>query len=70
MERKFNMTSVGGQRDTVASTRRLNRKARAAGFRDAKAMYVAILRRNFAKMVEQQQQHPDVVGSLTPAEAA
>lgn len=67
--RKFNMTGVGGKRETI-STRRLDREARKRGFQNARQMYVQMMAQKFREMVAQQQAHPDVVGSLTPVQDA
>lgn len=60
------MGSVGGKKDKL-STRKLNRMARARGFATAKQMYVQMMAAQSRKMVEQQAQHPDKVGSLEAA---
>jgi hypothetical protein len=65
MARAFNMNSVGGS--TIKTSRRkLDRLARARGFRSAKAMLAAMFQEQFRKQLA----NPAAYGSLEPVKEA
>jgi hypothetical protein len=67
--RAFNMSSVGG-RTSKPSRRKLDRAARAHGFRDAKAWSTAIMAQRFRELIAAQAANPQMNGWIEPTQEA